>query len=153
VYHKPDKMHQSESTMTFKNSKGLIALLYLAIAFFPLISLASGYLAYSEHMAGENENIFMLCVGFVFFGFLSPFGFKLWKFVSLEYTLTDECIEISNGKSKEVYAWVPEMKVKDSSFLQLFWLYSVDKRAIALVDHMMPGYEEFSTFIKSKVQA
>jgi len=139
--------------MKFKNSKGIAALLYFAIVFFPLMSLASGYLAYEEYLAEESEDIVMLVFGTAFFGFLSPFGFKLVKFVRLEYTLTDDGIEISNGAVRKTYAWDKQMKIKDSSFLQLFWLYSPDNKAIAMVDYMMPGFEEFREFIKSKVQA
>ncbi len=139
--------------MKFKNSTGLIVLLYFAIAFFPLMSLASGYLAYSEYMAGQNEDLLMLSIGFAFFGFLSPFGFKLLKFVRLEYTLDDQGIRISDGKHEYSYKWSTEMKVKDSGFLQLFWLYSPENRVIAMVDYMMPGFDKFSHFIKSKVKA
>ncbi|MDM3871083.1 hypothetical protein QSV34_06900 [Porticoccus sp. W117] len=139
--------------MKYKNSKVLISALYFGIAFFPLMSIASGYWAYSEYTAGIGGNFFIFVIGSLFFGYLSYLGFKLLKYLHHEYTLTDEAIEISAGKRVEVHKWSSGMRVKESHALQLFWLYSADNRVIVMVDYMMPGYKEFSSFIALKVKA
>lgn len=137
--------------MVYKNSPWLIGLLYFAILFFPAMALFGGYLAYDGYLSKESEHVWTLAFGALFFGFLSPIGFKLSKFVRLAYRLNDEGIEIFRGEVSEFHPWSHTMRIRDSSSLQLFYLYGDNGKTIAMVDYMMPGFSEFSTFIKARV--
>lgn len=137
--------------MKYKNSNLMVVVLYFAIVFFPFMALASGYFAYSEYLIGNNGDMVKLSLGGLLFSFLTPFGFKLFRFVKLEYTLNNKAIVVSNGENRESYIWEKEMTVKDSETLQLFWLYTSDGKTIAMVDYKMPGFYEFRDFINTKI--
>ena len=139
--------------MKYRNSSTIKWLLYFAIFFFPVMSVLSAIYGYEEVQAEGLRKGSVLIFGAFFFGYLTPIGIKLRKFIHYEYELSDEGIKIINSQGDKFLPWSKNMRVKDSAFLQLFWLYSEEGRPVAMVDYMMPGYEEFSSIIKSKVRA
>ena len=139
--------------MKYKNSKTLKWLLYCAIVFFPVMSVMSAISGYETIQEEGFRRGSVLVFGAIFFGYLTPIGIKLRKFINCEYELSDEGIKIVNAQGDIFLPWSEHMRVKDSAFLQLFWLYDEGGRPVAMVDYMMPGFEEFSNFIESKVRA
>jgi hypothetical protein len=137
----------------YKNSKVIIWGLYIAIALFPAATLMYGYMAYDLYISKEEGPIGIYIIAIFMFGWLSPFGFKLFKFVESEYILSDAGITIKTGDVTKSYKWSPAMSSKESTSLQLFWLYGENGNVLAIVDHKMPGYCEFSKFVKSKISA
>lgn len=125
------------------NPTWLRVILYFAIVMFPVLSVSMFSFSLDEYRANEiTKSLGYLFLG-LSVGWISLYGFILYKFVPVKVKYDDEgfTVELNNIVNK--YSWNDISKIKDYSVAELLRLYDDSGKTILILDYKMPGFDVF----------
>jgi len=131
----------------------LRVILYLAIVFFPVLSIYMFILSIGEYQADEITK----SLGYLFLaisvGWISLYGFIIFKYVPVKVNYDDEefTVELNNKVNK--YSWNDISQIKNYTVAELLLLCDDNGKTILVLDYKMPGIDVFQEVMLKHMHA